>query len=46
MISNEKVANYKVIDPIEVYNFGFGCLLSEVVCTIRKNWILKFEGFK
>ena len=46
MISKEKVVNYKVVDPIEVYSFRFGCLLSEVVCTIQKNWISKFEGFK
>ena len=46
MISNEIVANYKVVYLIEIYNFGFGQFSIYGGLYNSKNWISKFERFK
>ena len=46
MISNIKLINYKAIDLIEIYIFGFGHSSILVRLNNSKIWISQYENFK
>ena len=52
MISNEKVGNNKVVQLIEIYNFGLGhffiwtCLNNLKLLNLNSKWIYKLKKRK
>jgi hypothetical protein len=46
MILYEKFINYKIVELIEIYNFGFGPFSIRVCLDISEKWISKYENIK